>query len=422
MNIRKNLLGLVVGAVLSTGLALAIPTPFESGAHNFTANSPGTIYQRYFNLGPSTSLSPACSANCGASGVNCETFDGQPWCRLITRNTKNNFYRGYSENTANFTGGDSEQEFCSVFDMESGTGTPQHIGYGALVCKVVGQADTSLASDINCAGTTLASCLGNATSANARDIAGVPNNDGSAAGLQRSGGLSPLATPRVASYDKVSGVMTLTWDPASSTTGARNAASYDLYRAVHACTAAPADNAFTLLRNVTGGTTTVTETESGAVAGQCVTFALKTHYFDRGPVRIVSRFLSGNSQAVSIDGAGGAASVYDITAKWTSGNNVEVAWKTSLEDGVRGFYVTRATSENGAFVRVSSLIPAKGEASAYTFVDAITLQNGQKASGLFYKVETIDIDDNVASFGPAKATLPVPGKGVIQQRNKAGRK
>jgi hypothetical protein len=57
---------------------------------------------------------------------------------------------------------------------------------------------------------------------------------------------------------------------------------------------------------------------------------------------------------------------------------------------------------------VSDLIPAKGEPSAYSFLDSVNpneLPRRLQASGVFYKVETIDIDDRVQAFGPTQVEL-----------------
>jgi hypothetical protein len=389
--------------------------------HDATADSPAIIYQRYFAAG-SSSINPSAGSNCNG-GANVETGPDGSFCKLLTRTTATSFYRGYSENTSAFGINPPDgQEYQAAFDMQKGAGTSSHVGFYGWTAKVVNSSDQAKASDKNCVGTNAQSCLGNANAANSTDRAGVPNTDGGAAGVQRYAGLSPIPAPRVSNYNKTTGTIQLAWDAVTSNTGGKTAAGYDLFHFTAPISAgtcpAPTDAQLVLLRSVATNSATVTRSELGSTSGdlKCSTFAIRVNYGNNtsGPVK--SRYLSSNGQSVNLDGGGGAASVFDITAKWASANNIEVNWKTSLEDGVRGFYVTRATTENGAYVRVSSLIAAKGEPSAYTFVDAVQAQGVQKASGLFYKVETVDIDDNVAAFGPAKAQLPVPGKGVIQQR------
>lgn len=425
---RKSLFSVLAGlAAVSAGAALA-QTPFESGVHDAAADAPAQIYQRYF-AALSGAVNPSATNNCGTAGANVETAPDGSFCKLVVRTTATAFYRGYSENTSAFgiTPPDG-QEYQSAFDMQTGAGTPNHVGYYGWTAKVVNASDTSKANVKDCTGLNAGSCLGNANTANSTDRSGVPNTDGGAAGVQRYAGLSPIPAPRVTNYNRTTGVINLGWDAVTSNTGGKTAAGYDIFQATGVKSGttcpAPSDAQLVFLKSSATNSATVNRSELASTPGdnKCATFAIKLNYGNNTGGPIKSRYVSSNGQAINLDGGGGAASVFDITAKWASANNIEVNWKTSLEDGVRGFYVTRATTENGAYVRISSLIAAKGEPSAYTFVDAVPTQGVQKATGLYYKVETVDIDDNVAAFGPAKAQLPVPGKGVIQQRNKANRK
>ncbi|MFN7966106.1 MAG: hypothetical protein U0V87_10515 [Acidobacteriota bacterium] len=418
---KKNTIAVLAGLLALTAGAALAGTPFSSSVHNTPSAVPGgTVFQRYF-AALASGVSPDCSTNCGAGG--CVTTDGQQTCQLTTRNSAG-AYLGYDSNSDNYfpAGTGDGNTFQALLEAQGGAGTSGHIGYYGWTSKVVLSTDQSKKNVADCTGTNAASCLGNANSTNSRDISGVPNADGGAAGTQRFGGLSPVPAPRVTSYSPATGITNLGWDAAVSNTGSLTAVSYDLHFFKGACNINPNETQFTLLKNVTGTSTTVANADVGAGPSDCVTYALRPVLANIVGGTVKTRFLSSNSQQVRVSGSGGAATVFDISAKWASANNVEVNWKTSLEDGVRGFYVSRATTENGTYVRVSSLIAAKGEASAYTFVDAVQVQGIQKASGLFYKIETVDIDDNVAAFGPAKAQLPVPGKGVIQQRNKTNRK
>jgi hypothetical protein len=172
------------------------------------------------------------------------------------------------------------------------------------------------------------------------------------------------------------------------------------------------------VKTVAGTTTDVTEAEAGLTPGEAagVTFALKIRFpsTSDGDV-IVTRYLSANGQCFLNGGL--SANIYELAAKYVGKTNVEVTWKTSLEDGVRGFYVSRSTTQNGPYTRVSDLIPAKGEASAYSFIDAVQAPGAAiKATGLWYKVETIDIDDNAVEYGPTKAQMPNQGSNIIKQR------
>ncbi|RMF75963.1 MAG: hypothetical protein D6738_02530, partial [Acidobacteria bacterium] len=224
----------------------------------------------------------------------------------------------------------------------------------------------------------------------------------------------------------------LDWDAASATGDSGtfpSTAEYDLYYAKDdnsdgVCSARTAP--LTFLKQVAGTSTTVTPAEIGEADGNptCVAFALKLVYpAVGGATKITSRYFSRVGQAINLNGGATAAEVYDLAARRIGGLQVEVSWKTSLEDGVVGFYVSRALTENGTFERVSGLIPANGEPSAYNFVDSIdpsAFQGRVAASGLYYRVETVDIDDNTKPFGPVKADLgAAPGR--IQRMERIGK-
>jgi len=234
--------------------------------------------------------------------------------------------------------------------------------------------------------------------------------------------LSPIPVPKPGFVNATT--TNVTWDPVASTGKNPGAApqGYDLYVAKNtgACGSPPAPEAFSFLRNVNGTSTTVTDSELGLSGPTGVYFALKIRYgataVGTEPSKaVVSRYLSANSACVAKGGL--AASVYDIAASFAGQNNVEVTWKTSLEDGVRGFYVSRATTLDGQYQRVSGLIPASGEASSYSFIDTIQRPVGSaRVTGLYYKIESIDIDDNATAFGAVKANLPGPGRGEVMSK------
>jgi hypothetical protein len=424
MNIRKNVLAVAAGAFLLIPSAALAVRPFDSSALNFTQAAPSTLYQRYANLNGNDGgkRSPGCAANCAAAPNVCENGgpqDATTFCQLNLRNTTNNLYRGYQENTANFANIDGVA-YDSFFDMQVGAGTGDHRGYYGWTSAVVNTSSTSKASDPNCTGTTASGCLGNLNSTNSKDAAGVPNRDGGAAGLERVASMSPIPPPRVTSHNRATGAATLAWDAVTSNTGGRTAQSYELLRADTAPSGGVCPQPNETQFGPTGGGTFTTNSASvnTGTGENCVTYALRVVYGSDSLGPITSRFISGNSQTIYTGAGGLSATIINLAAKWINGNNVEINWQTSLEDGVRGFYVTRAVTEAGPYVRVSTLVPAKGEASSYSFIDAVSIDGKVKATGLYYKVETLDIDDQVTAFGPAKASLPVPGKGVIQQRQK----
>lgn len=424
MNRRVILIVILAVLAFASPGAVSAQTPFESSVHDFTSDSPGVIYQRYF-AALSGGVNPSATNNCGANGANVEPADGIDYCKLVTRVVSTAFYRGYAENTSAFGIVPPDgQEYQSLFDMQTGAGTSAHIGYFGWTAKTVNPSDTAKASDKNCVGTGSVSCLGNANRANAVDRSGVPNHDGGGTGVDRIGGLSPIPIPRVNSFILASGAGVLGWDIATSNTGGKTAAGYDLYSALtvpngQGGCVLPSEAEFVFFRSVATNSAAFNRSDLGSTPGdhKCVTFALRIKYGNNTNGPLFSRYLSANGQPIYLDGYGAAASVYDITARWSGASNITVSWNTSLEDGLRGFYVTRATLAQGPYVRVSSLIAAHREPSQYTVVDVVRWQGVQRGTGLYYKIETIDIDDRAESFGPAKVRLPLPGKGVIRGRN-----
>lgn len=407
----------ILGLVAAAGApALAQSHPFESSVLEVAADQ-GVIYQRYYTPTKSE-INPNCTGACGSAGANCEPFGtpSQNYCRLSFNATRKG-YRGYTENLFNF-GAANGTTFYSVFDFEKNTGAGNHQGFYAWTSGPISEGDTDSWFALDCTGTIVAGCLGNGNGANARaETGGVPASSGGPA-IANIGGLSPIPVPKAAAGSSGDS-FNLSWNAISSVgrAGGVAPAGYEVWGARSAnCASAATAGQFEFVKLVAGTSTTVNLSEVPGT-GSAVTFALKIRYPNAlGGTIVATRFLSANSQCFL--GSGLSANVYELSAKYAGKTNVEVGWKTSLEDGVRGFYVSRATTQNGPFTRVSELISAKGEASAYSYIDTIQVPAGTvKATGLWYKVETIDIDDNAVEYGPVKAQLPGPsGNAVIKQR------
>lgn len=425
---RKLLIVTIAAAALlalNTPNVMAIGEPFESAVVEFTnAGAPFPVYQRYFTP-DNTKINPNCAATCPTQP--CVAFEGQNLCQLTllggTTKAPNYGYRGYSEGVENFDPGlPSGTVFHAVFDGEDAAGTGQHKGYYAWTAGAVNDGGTSNWNALDCSGTNAASCWGNANVANSKDVARVPNAPGNV--ITNIGGLSPIPVPR--GTGQAIDSFPLEWDAANSVNrggAGPGAARYDLYVAKLApnggtCTTDPTADQFTAVagfQDLSGTTATVPFAAAGVGAGEqaCVTFALRLQYPDAAGVAIHSRYLSANGQTFAVGGL--AADVYDLRARVVGRNNAEISWKTSLEDGLRGFYVQRGFSAEGPFTRVSDLIAAKGEPSTYSYIDTITKVGG-KITGLYYKVESVDIDDTSSVYGPVKTDLPKPPVKAIQKR------
>lgn len=411
----KKILIFALGVVACAALAPATQAQtFESGLQSIDA-LPTLPYVRYYtNSSISQNVNPS-----GRFG-SCPTWEGtdidtstENYCGARHLSAKRT-YRAYSELLQNYGPAPQGTVMHAVWDYQAGTGGDR-TGYYAWAADPVFEGDTMLISDINCTGTNLSKCLGaiNPASATGTEIADAPGAGGAGdATIAPVFGLRPIPVPRVttSSVDPIN----LDWDAASLIGTASFSAQYDIYFAKDStsdgsCTART--GTFTFLKTVSGLNTTVALSEIGEAAGNssCVAFAIRLRYPPAGGVNaLLSRYFSRAGQAVILDGGVTAAEVYDLLARRVGANSVEVSWKTSLEDGVRGFYITRSFTENGTFERVSTLIPAKGEPSAYSFVDqanAQALRVPGRVAGLFYRVEAVDIDDNVTPFGPVKAEL-----------------
>jgi hypothetical protein len=396
------------------------------------------VYQRYWSTA-TNSVNAKCNDVCLIKP--CVSEGGQDFCQISYGAKLANGYRGYDQDLFNFGAADGAV-FNSLIEMEKNPLAGNHAGYfgwqvGPVVINATSQWNNNTAFD--CAGTQNFACVGVSNTSTAKDASGVPSSSGGPT-LSRIGGFSPVPVPRASDIDGdgnagtqggVRGFYELRWDPVSSVgkSAPVAAAGYEIYAArttgtsgtPGSCTVpTPVNFGVLPVKTVTGSQATVSDAELGGPLGanECVTFALRVRYGQSADGLVVkSRYLSANSQGFF--GSGGlSATVYELSAKYAGKTNVEVSWKTSLEDGVRGFYVSRSTTQNGVYSRVSDLILAKGEASAYSFIDTIQPPAGNvKATGLWYKVETIDIDDNAVEYGPTKTQLPGPsGNAVIKQR------
>ena len=407
--IRKTLFLILAAAFIAGlgGFSMAANYPFEGGVIELGSDPGFSVYQRYY-LPTQNLVSPGCEGSCTSCDL---ATDGGPYCPMAFKSKKSNgSFRGYSDNLFNFNNANFGSMAYMLVDAEANGGASNHVGYYAWTAKAVNDGDEGKWFDPNCTGTTAASCLGPASPSNASDVLYVPDNDGNGIpGLQAIGGLRPMPVPRVDAFDGTN--FNLSWD-AATPVGDAAEAQYDLYYAVGApgggnCPE-PTTADMTFLRTEAGNSTVVTMADVGLNSGdeQCVTFTLKLRYpaLSDG-TELLSRFFSANGQTVYTGQGGLAVKIYDLTANWVGRNNVEVNWKTSLEDGVVGFYVTRSFTADGNYQRVSNLIRANGEPSAYSFIDSVRARSGAVA-GVFYRIEAIDVDDEVTLSGTTQLELP----------------
>ncbi|NJN64384.1 MAG: hypothetical protein HC882_05525 [Acidobacteria bacterium] len=435
MNRKIIIAALGLAALVAFAPAASAQTVnLESTLQNIDA-TPGIPYLRYYTPDPvSRRVTPGgrsvCTPANGLDWLGPATPDlesTQNACGAAYKSAKR-AYRAYSDALSNFPPAGVGTIFYVVWDMQSGTGADR-TGYYAWAGNVAQTGRTYDAFNEQCTGVVSGVCLGpvNPASAAGTENPFVPGTAGTLdATLNPFGGLRPIPVPRIGN-DGATPVdpILLNWVAASGTgTLGGGVAQYDLYFAKDsttdgACTARAGQ--FNFLKTVAETQTSVALSEIGEAVGNpsCVAFAIRLRFPSAGGVNpIISLNLSRAGQAIVLDGGVTAAEVYDLAARRVGAAQLEVSWKTSLEDGVRGFYVTRSFTENGAFQRVSGLIAAKGEPSAYSFIDTAIAGNARipaGVTGVYYKIEAIDIDDNVTPFGPVRADLGVQNRPGRQQ-------
>ncbi|MDQ7008510.1 MAG: hypothetical protein Q9Q40_14915 [Acidobacteriota bacterium] len=406
---KKILMTLIAAAfVLGSGLdVFAFSKPIESVVRETDA-AEGPVSIRYFKEGHS-----AVNPNAAVCPTGLVDPAGGRYCEINHTNKPNKGkvgYKGTLEDIFNWDG--NYGLYMGAWDTEFGTGTPDHKGYYAWVGQNVADTDQDDLWAAGCVGVkSNNTCLGAAEPANS---AGTEIANTTQGIISPWGGLRPIPVPKPsATTDPL--VIQLDWT-AVSVIGVAPAdpVQYDLYYVanVGGSCAAPTADAYTFLKTVTGTSTTVSAADLGIGDQDSAFFALKIRY--PGPTsEVLSRYLSANSQCVGFGAFD--VQVVDLSSRYVGRNNIEVNWRTELEDGVVGFYVTRSFTQNGPYQRVSSLIPAKGEPSSYSFIDAINTR-APRGSGVFYTLEVVDIDDAITTVGPTATELPNLNPGVVPKK------
>lgn len=410
----KNTIVLVAAVLLLSVPAMA-QTPFEASV--LDSGDIGSTFVRYFTEGASDAINPACPDPAEPDPFG----DGQAmsYCQTgFTVGKSGSGYRGYTENTFNF---DAQigVPYYAVFDYQDAGAGDQDGARGFYACSVstIVAGSTSSWFTPDCSGATATHCIGahaNDYSAG-RDIGSVPGGP-----INTRGGLRPIPVPRVDSFNDTTGDAALSWD-AADCRGETNPVLYDLYQSSVAA-GGSCDRAnigdFTLVQSGINGTSANVNAGTGE---NCVSYALRLVYGSTGlgGIPVKSRFLGANGQPI-YTGAGGLSNdIYDIVVRPLSGASAEITWKSALEDGVSGYFVTRATSVDGQFQRVSDLIPANGSGS-YSFVDRLNARGRISGTGLFYSIEQVSADGSVESFGPVQLelgdALPGGSRRMIRRR------
>jgi hypothetical protein len=116
-------------------------------------------------------------------------------------------------------------------------------------------------------------------------------------------------------------------------------------------------------------------------------------------------FVGANSQCVSPLGT--ASRIVNISARYAGRGSVSVNWTTGTEGGIQSFYVTRASSPNGPFARISGAFAPAGDAHSYSYNDKVHSALGRVQ---YYGIEIVNADGSSEQSGPTAVTLPAAKK------------
>jgi len=317
-------------------------------------------------------------------------------------------YQSHTENSSGFPGFVENATMYILWEQVTNRTTGNYVGYYHLAGGRNSTGKTSKAVDNNCAGTVSTSCFLPGYS-----VRNTGADTNTRIALTNLGGFSATPSPRISSAS--GGSVSMTWRAAQSFLEASAIAptiNYKIYRfhdanANNSCEA-PAENAvgWTLLGNVVG--TSYTDL-APPVGGDCVFYALRLNI--AGPANnangpdsvageLVSHYRGASSQAVSLNPA--ASQVVNFGAAYVGKNTVRTSWGLATQGTITGFYLTRANTADGAYARVSPLLPATGDNSNYSYDDKVTRKLG---STYFYKLEAMTGDTVTTTIGPASITL-----------------
>lgn len=385
----RKLLFVSLVLVLGIGAAEAASQPYFASVMN-SGNVGTNVYNRDYNPGFAT-VTPS-SGNC-ASSATIVGFDSATRSCQLKFNTANQGYRGSNNDIQGDLGTDGQLHYV-VFDWEQNAGLANHAGFYFWAARTVTTGETAQWFTAGCSGTLTQTCIGQGTTAtsNGMDVANTPLGD-----ILPVGGFRPMPVPIVGSADKITGAINLTWRDASALGVGGQPPSYRLVGiAKDSCTApfasefgaghVYADNpglSFTANTNNFGFAPTVPK---------CYYFALQLVFPPALSTPVVSRYFSANSAGVVM---GGLATTFSSIKVSPFKNGVDVTWTTSLEDGTRGFYVTRAAGAGQPFERVSPLIQANGQPSTYHYLD-VTVGAAARNRAL-WRIEALDADDNASA-------------------------
>lgn len=327
------------------------------------------------------------------------------------------------ENTVAYSNDDDNQTFYQLVDAELGSGACNHAGYYAVQGMIARNglvvSPTGDFRSAGCPGVAPTNCFERADESDSRQTPldhvyiGYGTNDPHQ--LRRIGGLSPIPTVRVTSPTNTvcpSGQSFLTWDnPEMYTSTMKNGVASPvlgvrLYKNERSCTSCP-DGAKAWVAigdfDATSGPT-----------GTCVPvststwFALTVRVLGPHAATVVETgrvgdmgFVGANSQCVAGDFT--VQRIASASARYIGRRRVVFSFTTGFEGGVTGYFVSRGTSPDGPFERVSTEIMPQGDGAHYSFSERLA---GGWGPAAYYMIEIVQSDGTIESFGSTMAVLP----------------
>jgi hypothetical protein len=396
----------------------ALGNAFGCPGGDNTNSDPCGLKYRYYSPDPASNGS-----------VN-KAADGNP---IYIATKANGAFRSDVDNSQNYYG---SAHPCGLpmyvlWDGELDSTSGDHVGYYGAQGQLIYQAELGNIYQA-CGGTARSiSCfaaLGGAETAN------VPNTPMGT--LLPTGGMSPIPVAIVESYDRTSGDIDLSWvAPGNFHPTGEGETNPILGVELHilestgvldrsAVTATDAESGAVFKQRIdlpATGTTLNDVADLTPGTGSFIPF-LKVIYSPNAggvdPMR--TTFFSANGAVVLIDTSlftevtNFQASFAGKTRGYFSFN---VTWDTTVEDGLEGFILKRATSLQGPFVAVTDLITPQGyggEGASYEVTDTFR-PRGKTA--FFYLLEIHENDAATRDHGPIRAVAPSPsGHQKLQSR------
>lgn len=403
---------------LTGGAALGNAFGCPSGDN--TNSDPCGIRYRYYSPNPASNG----SINKGA--------DGNP---IYIANKANGSFRTDVDNSQNYYGAAHP---CGLpmhvlWDGELDSTSGDHVGYYGAQGQLIYQAELGNIYQA-CGGTARSiSCFAALAGAETANVANTPMGT-----LLPTGGMSPIPVPIVESYDRITGNIDLSWVAPGNfhPTGEGEAnpiQGVELYiledlgvldRSVITSADVESGARFLWSIDLPATSTTVNDaTDLTLDTGSFIPLLKITYAPNAGGVEPMrSDFFSANGAVVLIDTSlftdvtGFQASFMGKTRGYFT---FQVSWDTTVEDGLEGFTLKRATSLQGPFVAVTDLVAPRGhggEGASYEVMDTFR-PRGQTT--FFYLLEIHENGAASRNHGPVRGEAPSPsGHQKLQDRGR----